>query len=200
MVSEDRRALGVQPADVAPQLQAQLVVHAGGGLVEDHQPRAVHERSGEQQPAALAAGELRRAHVALGAEVEDLDHLVGALVRLGLLHPEVAAVVDQRLAHREEAVEVHVLLREPDPAARQQRLGRLAEHRDLAAVTRIRLQIALIARRLAGAVGAEQAEEGAVGHGEVEVLDRERAVVVALREGADVERGGVAVHRIEANE
>ena len=39
----------MQPADVAPQLQAQLEVDAGGRLVEDDQARLVHERPGQQQ-------------------------------------------------------------------------------------------------------------------------------------------------------
>ena len=51
-------------------------------------------------------------------------------------------------------------------------------------------------RGLAGAVGAEQAEEGAGGDLEVEVLDAERAVVVALGQGAQLEGGGVAEHRV----
>src|SRR3954471_11234961 len=44
---QDRRAGLVQLADVAPQLLSQLEVDARGRLVEDHEPRAVHERSRE---------------------------------------------------------------------------------------------------------------------------------------------------------
>ena len=105
----------VQAADVAPELAAQLDVDAGGRLVEDHQPRLVQQRAGEQQAAALAAGELRRPHVGLGAQVEDVDHLLGALAPTrAAVEPEVAAVVDERLAHGEEAVEVGVLLGDAD--------------------------------------------------------------------------------------
>jgi hypothetical protein len=43
-------------------------------------------------------------------------------------------------------------------------------------------------RRLPGAVGPEQPEEGAVGDHEVEVVEREEAVVVAL--GETFEREG----------
>ena len=46
-----------------------------------HEPRPVHERAGQQQPAAHAAGELRRAHVALRSEVEHVDHLPRAIIR-----------------------------------------------------------------------------------------------------------------------
>ena len=72
----------VQPADVAPQLLAQLEVDARGRLVEDHQPRAVHQRAGQQQAAPLAAREPRRARVALRAQAEGVDQLVGALLGL----------------------------------------------------------------------------------------------------------------------
>ena len=123
----------VQAADVAPQLQAQLEVDAGGRLVEDHQARLVHERAGEQQPAAHAARELRRAHARLRAQVEDVHHLARAAARLGARHPVVAAVVEQRLLDVEEAVEVDVLLGEADAcAARRRRVVRLAEDVDLA--------------------------------------------------------------------
>ena len=93
---QDRRPLLVQAADVAPELVAQLDVDAGGRLVEDHEARLVQQRAGEQQPAAHPAGELRRAHVALGAQVEDVDHLLGALARPpARFMPEVAAVVER---------------------------------------------------------------------------------------------------------
>ena len=78
----------VQPADVAPQLLAQLEVDARGRLVEDHQARPVHQRAGEQQAPPLPARQLGRARVALGAQVEDVDHLVGALARASPLIPK----------------------------------------------------------------------------------------------------------------
>src|SRR4051812_20954726 len=73
---EDRGAGLVELADVAPELLAQLEVDAGGGLVEDHESRPVHERAGEQEPAPHAARELRRAHVGLRSQVEYVDHLL----------------------------------------------------------------------------------------------------------------------------
>src|SRR5918996_1371269 len=78
------------------------------------------EAAREQQPAALAARELRGARVALRLETEGGDQLVRA--RPGILHPEVAAVVHERLAHGQEAVEVDVLLGEPDRVARGHRV------------------------------------------------------------------------------
>jgi len=78
----------------------------------------VHKRPRQQQAAALAARELRGAHVALTLEGEHPDHLFGALLGLVAAHAEVAAVVNQRLPDRQEAVEVDVLLGQADPAAR----------------------------------------------------------------------------------
>jgi hypothetical protein len=90
----------------------------------------VHESARQEQAAPLAARQARRTGVALVLEPEGRDQLVGA--RAGLLHPEVAAVVHQRLAHGEEAVEVDVLLRQPYPRASGQGVVRLPEHANLA--------------------------------------------------------------------
>src|SRR5690348_17689637 len=45
--------------------------------------RLVHERAREQQAPAHPAGELRRAHAGLRAQVEDVHHLARAAARLG---------------------------------------------------------------------------------------------------------------------
>src|SRR3954463_9419190 len=52
---EDRRALGVDPLHVVPELESQLDVHAGGRLVEDQQPGPVHQRPGQHEPPLHAA-------------------------------------------------------------------------------------------------------------------------------------------------
>ena len=70
---QDRDALAAQRVDQRPQLLADLRVQADGRLVEQHQPRAVHERAGDQQPAAHAAGELVDARVAAVGELRDLQ-------------------------------------------------------------------------------------------------------------------------------
>ena len=55
---QDRGALAAQPVDQRPQLLAHLRVQADGRLVEQHEPRAVDQRAGDQQPPAHAAREL----------------------------------------------------------------------------------------------------------------------------------------------
>ena len=139
----------------------------------------MHERAREQQPAAHAARQLRRADAGLRAQVEDVHHLPRARARLRAAHAEVAAVVEQRLLDVEEAVEVDVLLGEPDHPPRGERVVRLAEDLDLAGGHADDVADGADERRLAGAVGAEQAEEAPVGDLEVEVLEREEAAVPA---------------------
>ena len=53
---QDRRALAAQPVDQRPQLLADLRVQADGRLVEQHEPRPVHERRAR----SAAAGACRR--------------------------------------------------------------------------------------------------------------------------------------------
>jgi hypothetical protein len=186
---QDGGALRMEMADVAPEIHPKLEVHTGGRLVEDDQPGVVHQGARQQQPPPLPARELGCPNVALRLQAEGLDELVRAGV--GFLHPEIAAVVDQRLLHRQEPVEVDVLLGEADPGARLQRVVGLAEDEHLA--VRDPQQVADRADQggLARPVRPEQSEEGARGDLEVEVLERERAVVVSLRQAAQLERGYV---------
>ena len=139
------------------------------------------------------ARELRRPHVGLGAEVEDVDHLVGPLLGLALGQPEVAAVVDERLAHRQEAVEVRVLLGDPEHPPRLEARRGPAEDQDLALGQPDQVRDRADQGRLARAVRPQQAEERAGGDLEVEALEGEGAVVVALGQPADLERGHIAV-------
>ena len=79
---EDRRALGAQRVDQRPQLLPDLRVEADGRLVEQHEPRPVHQRARDQQAAAHAAGELVDARV---APVDEVRHLERALDRVAPL-------------------------------------------------------------------------------------------------------------------
>ena len=75
---QDRRALGAQRVDQRPELLAHLRVEADGRLVEQHEPRPVHERARDQQAPPHAAGELVDARV---APVDELRHLERPLDR-----------------------------------------------------------------------------------------------------------------------
>ena len=85
---EDRLAVGVQLAEDLPQGDAALRVEAGGGLVEEQDGRAVHDRPGHHQPLRHAAGE--RHHRRLGplGQVELHEQLVGGGPRGGAPMPK----------------------------------------------------------------------------------------------------------------
>src|SRR5204862_439537 len=97
-------------------------------------------------------------------------------------------------------VEVDVLLGEPDPGAGEERMGRLAEDEHVARGDPDQVADGRYQGGLAGAVRSEQPEERPGRDLEVEVLQGERAVVVALGEAAQLERGsGVLEHLFQAS-
>ena len=158
---QDRRPLLVDPLHVVPELEPQLDVDAGGRLVEDQQARPVHHRPRQDQPPFHPAREGAGAFVALLGQREGLEQLLGPLAPLALRHAEVAGVVVERLLDGEEPVEVDLLRRQPD------RLPRLAvvvdrvvaEDLDRAPGRLREPGRAVDQRRLAGAVGPQQAEQ-----------------------------------------
>ena len=163
-----------------PQLQPQLDVDARGRLVEDQQPGAVHQRPREDQPALHAARERARAVVLLVREREGVEQLPRALAGALPRHPEVAAVVVERLLERQEPVEVEVLGREPDREARLlvvvDRV--VAEHADSPDVGWASPVAQWISVDLPAPFGPEQAEELAL-------LDRERHALQRLGARSD---------------
>src|SRR5579871_3626541 len=75
---EDRETVLVERTQPAPQLEAQLDVHAGGGLVENEQLGLVNQRPRQRQPALLTARDLRIFEVRVRREPEPLEQHVGA--------------------------------------------------------------------------------------------------------------------------
>jgi hypothetical protein len=65
--------LDVQSLQVPPQLVAELQVYPGSQLVENDEPRAVHERSCDQQPAAHPAGQPVRLRAGLRSQIECVE-------------------------------------------------------------------------------------------------------------------------------
>ena len=106
---QDRRPLLVDPLDVVPELEPQLDVDAGGRLVEDQQPWAVHHRPRQDQSPLHPAGEGPRPFVALLGQREDLEQFLGPLAPLALRHPEVAGVVIECLLDGQEPIDVRLL-------------------------------------------------------------------------------------------
>jgi hypothetical protein len=167
---QDRRPALAQAADVVPEVRAGLRIEPRRRLVEEHELGVVHEAEGDVEAAALAAGERLDEAVAEIAQIERLAEAlrtraaVGArdAVELGLRHellvdlrggvrPAVLGDVAELAAHADRIA--------PQIAARDGRLaGRRPEQR----------REHPLRRRLAGAVRAEQADELAGLHVEID--------------------------------
>lgn len=104
-----------------------------------------------------------RARARLRREVEGTEQLVRSLIRLGGGHPEIAPVVGEHLAHREEAVEVDLLRGEPDqqPGATLIGHGIVAEDADVSTGSSYEAGDHPDQRRLGGGVGTEKTVERA---------------------------------------
>ena len=120
---EHRHAVVGQPADLVPQRRAALQVEAGRRLVEEQQPRAVHEREAEVEPALHPARVA--AHLAVGrvGQPDALEQLAAAPFALGLAEPVQRALQAHVLAAGQERVERRLLQRGADRAPH---LGALA--------------------------------------------------------------------------
>ncbi len=170
---QDARALAAQQVDQRPQLLADLRVEADGRLVEQHEPRLVHEPARDQQPPAHAAGELVDLRVAAVAQVGDLQRALDRGFAVRAIDPVEVREDEQVLLDGQRHVEVVELRHDAALRARAtfDCLRELeAEDLDLALV-RDRLRGEQAHRgRLAGAVGAEQADARALGNVEIEVV------------------------------
>ena len=190
---QDRRPPRFQRADQRPQLGPDLRVEADGRLVEQDQPRLVDEAAGQQQPPPHPAGELVDRVAAAVAQAGEVERPVdrGADV----LDPVEAG--EDREVVLDGDVDVEVVELGDDAHLRARRLrfaGQLvAEHPQLALVGDRLAGQQPHRRRLAGAVGPEQAEADALRHLEVEPVDGgDRAE--ALDDPAELDRR----HRADA--
>ena len=179
---QDRLPGLVQLAQYLPQGEPALRVEAGRGLVEEEDPGPVEDRPGHHQALGHTAG--KRVGVGRRAigQAKVFERLIRGLLGFAPAHPEVQAVEEEVLAHGEAAVErvglghhaddllgqagvgPHVDAADDRFAARRNDAGR--EHADR--------------RRLARAVGPQQAEDLALVHLEVERVDREDVTRVDL--------------------
>ena len=106
----DAQSLGAQGVHEVPHRHARVGIEARGRLVQEQEPRPVHQRTREHEPPPEAA----RQRLGLGAGVrrqgEALQQLVHALAHVERPRPEVARRDGQIFANREVSVE-RVLLR-----------------------------------------------------------------------------------------
>ena len=178
--------------DQRPELLPHLRIEPDRRLVEEHEPRPVHERACDQQAAAHAAGELVDARVAAVDELRHLERPLDRRAALGAADPVEVREHEQVLLDRERHVEIVELRHDPALRARDLRLGRKreAQNLDLALVgDRLRGEQPH-RRRLPGAVRPEQADARALRHVEVEPVDGgDRAVALHRAAETDGEVG-----------
>src|SRR5437870_943492 len=170
-----------EPAQ-APLLPA---IHAGGGLVEQKQLGLQRQGARDLEPALVAVGEVAGPLVGTVGEADQLEQRQGPATRLALLgarrgQPDHAAHEAARRPHvtrdhhvlerRELAEQTHVLKRARDAEAGD---AEGPQARDVTALIpepagggRAEARDEIEQRRLAGAVGPDQAEELAALHGE----------------------------------
>ena len=185
------RSSSLQPL---PHQVARLRVEARRGLVEEDEIGVVHQRAREHQASLHAPGELLDAAVGARLERREFEKPRQARGDLPLGDPEVAAVDEEVLAHREVGIEVVHLGHDahPDAALARRLRHRVAEQRDGAFVRRREAEQHAQRGGLARAVGPEQAEALAALELEVEARD-DLAPVVALAQaagGKDTHGGG----------
>ena len=183
---QHHRAAGVvEPGEQVPQVAAGLRVERRGRLVEEDHLGVVDERGSDREPLRLAAGQVLDPGVGLVLQPHPRQPLVRGLPADAVQRGEGVDL----LARGQPLEERRRLELDADP--RQQRgvarPDRLAQHRDRARVGPAQPLDGLEGRRLPGAVGAEDPDElaladleadavdgpqVAVGHGEVDDLDR----------------------------
>jgi hypothetical protein len=105
---------GVDLLQRLPHAAADLDVDAGGGLVEDQQPRPGDHRAGDHQPPLHAARQRARHHVRLLPQLRGAQLGLGALGGLGARHAVEARVVHADVEGLLEHVEVDFLRHQAD--------------------------------------------------------------------------------------
>ena len=167
---EDRRPRLVDAADLLPDGQPGGGVESGGGLVEEEHLRPVHERAGEVQPPLHPAG------VGLGAPVggvgqpDQLEQLVGPVAPRRAMDPVQPALELEQLASGLHRVEADLLERDADAPPHLIAVVHHVVTCHRSGPRRRRQQGAEHPHdgRLAGAVRAQEAEDLALGHPEVD--------------------------------
>ena len=177
-VEEDRRAAFAGVADDRPDVVPPDRIEGRGRLVEDHEVRGAEER--DPQPEALLHALREGSDEVLGA-VGQADELEGRVDRCG---PVRARQVGQVAVQRQHLPGAHPRLiaeqlgEVADPSPRRQVAERRAEDAAAAAARTGQAEQQLDDRRLARAVGAEQAEHLAALDGHREAVQRAHASVL----------------------
>ena len=167
------RALADQAADDLPHPEAAARVEPGRGLVEEQQPRPADQGAAQVEPAPHAAGVGLDDPVAGVGQLELVEQLLRPLLGLGLRELVEPAEHDQVLPAGQVLVDGRVLAGESDDLPKLLGLLDHVEARD-GGMAGVRLQERgedPDAGRLAGAVRAEQAQDGALGDFQVHAVE-----------------------------
>ena len=193
----DRGAGRAQAAHDAHDGAASAHVEQGAGLVEDEQARLHGERAGDGDALLLAAGEARGVGLGEGAHGDAVELAADAALDLGGLDAEVLGAEGDVVLHdRGDDLVVGVLEHEAEALARAAVRGEvdaaagedvLAQERHVAGVRGEEPRQHEGERGLARAVGAQDADVLAGTDVERDVVEGERAALVA--EGDVGERG-----------
>ena len=203
-------------------------VEPRGRLVEEQHLGIEHERAGDLEAALVAVGERRRALVGVVVELEELQQVEGLAAHRGLVvgvAPRAHDGVEERraghaVARHEHVLEHRHLPEEPDvlerardaevgDLPRREAVDALAAERDGALRRRVHAGDAVEHRGLAGAVGSDEPEDGALGHVEADAADgaqaaedhldarqgQRRAHAAAFREGSSRRRSSSRLPR-----
>ena len=189
---DDRGAGAVDFKQEIPHRAAQFDIDPGGGLVENQQPRLVHQRPGDHHAPLHAAGKRARALVALVPQAELFEVFLAArggelarqavVARLGSHHiADFLELAEVDLLGHDAEVELGLVDMGIDIAAENPHLARGfgdegGEYADEG--------------RFAGAVGPEQGEEIPLPDFEGNAFQRDGAAGVALFELADGDGNG----------
>mmetsp|Transcript_29514 Transcript_29514/g.81021 ORF Transcript_29514/g.81021 Transcript_29514/m.81021 type:complete len:347 (+) Transcript_29514:900-1940(+) len=179
---EDDGPDGALPRDNVPHVAAGDGVHAGGGLIEEHELRRADERDADAQLALVAARVLAGGLVGKLSEVEIGDEAVHLSLDQVWRHLLDGRVHAQRLAARHQPLEGVVLRAVADEAADGVLFGEdgHAVEEGVARGGRRRTGEHREGCRLAGAVDAEEAEALARLDAQAEVAHRHLAADAAV--------------------
>ena len=164
---QQARAAVPQPVEEVPEVPPQHRVEPDRRLVEHEEVRPSQQRDRERHAGELAAGQ--RAHDPL-LEAREVDVPEGGAHAL-VVHPQDRRRVAQVLGDGEVGVHARRLRGVADTAPERRRARRLAEHLDRATRHDLGSDDGAHQRGLAAAARAEQPDDLAGGHREVQPLD-----------------------------
>ena len=195
-VDDGDAQLALDAPDLELHLLAQAAIERPQRLVHQHQIGLEHQRPGDGHALLLAAGELARAPPLVAFQPHQRQrprHALGDLAGAEVPRFERERKV---LAHRHVREQGVVLEHHADVAlARRHVLHRLAVDADGAAAGRLEAGQHHEAGGLAGAGGAEQRQELAFAHVQLQIAHHQRGAVVALVHAVELDVGARVAHR-----